>query len=259
VGCLSIDVAIREAEFMEALIRKLESFGPMADGDKAFLRGLGLRERTFDSRTDIISEGEEPSDVHLIIDGFACRYKLLDEDKRQIVAYLLPGDFCDLHVFILKAMDHNIATLSPCKVIDIPRATILELLERPSLARLLLMATLVDEATLREWIANVGQRQAEERIAHFFCEIHARLEVVGLSKGGDVQLPITQLELADTVGLSTVHLNRSLQSLRQEGLIAFNRGMLHIPNVAKLRTMSGFTSNYLHLMKNAGISDQAVS
>jgi CRP-like cAMP-binding protein len=157
--------------------------------------------------------------VHLILDGFACRYKLTDEGTRQIMAYLVPGDFCDLHVFILKEMDHSIATLSRCTVGDIPRDRILTLLERPAIAKALWWATLVDEAVLREGLVNIGRREAAERIAHLVCELLLRLRAVGLANGGGFELPITQAELADIVGLSDVHVNRSLQALREAGLI----------------------------------------
>lgn len=235
---------------METLIRKLESFGSLTDDDKLAIRSIEAQERIVVARKDIIVEGDDPSYVHLITSGLACRYKLIEDAKRQIVAYLLPGDFCDLHVFILNAMDHSIGAISGCTVVDIPRSSILDLLEQPRLSRALLMATLVDEATLREWITNIGQRRADERIAHLYCELYARMKAVGLANGGSFELPITQTELGDTVGLSTVHVNRSLQSLREQGLIELHRGSLQIPDIIRLKTMSGFKSNYLHLADN---------
>ena len=151
-----------------------------------------------------------------ILDGFACRYKLTSEGKRHIMAYLISGDFCDLHVFILKAMDHNIGALSPCRVVNIPRNRILEMTTRPALARALWWATLVDEAVLREWLVNMGQREAPERIAHLLCELLLRLRAIGLAASDAYELPITQEALGDTMGLSAVHVNRSLQKLRSE-------------------------------------------
>ena len=132
------------------LTRKLEAFAPLPEADKLLLDAVIREPQEVGPREDLIREGEVPSDVRLILAGFACRYKRLAGGKRQIMAYLVPGDFCDLHVFILKAMDHTIATLSPCRVVDIPRARILEMTERPALARALWWAALVDEATLRE-------------------------------------------------------------------------------------------------------------
>ena len=238
---------------MEILIRKLECFGPLAEEDKALLRSVPVRERKVGARADIIAEGESPNDVHLILSGFACRYKLIRNGRRQIVAYLLPGDFCDLHVYNLGVMDHGIATLSYCSVVDLPRESILKLLERPSLSRSLEMATLVDEAILREWVTNIGARRAELRIAHLFCELHARMKAVGLVKDETFELPVTQQELAETTGLSTVHINRSLQSLRADRLIELKSGTLHIPDIRKLKEISGFMPTYLHL-EQAGVA-----
>jgi CRP-like cAMP-binding protein len=178
-----------------------------------------------------------------------CRYKLVAGGGRQIMAYLVPGDFCDLHVFILKAMDHSIGTLSQCSVVSIDRARIVELTERPAIARALWWATLVDEATVREWVVNVGARPADERLAHLLCELLVRLKAVGLADGGSYELPITQVDLADTVGLSTVHVNRVLQRLRALELITLRNGRLVILDVEKLNAFSGFNPNYLHLSR----------
>jgi CRP-like cAMP-binding protein len=185
---------------------------------------------------------------------FACRYKFTSDGRRQIMAYLVPGDFCDLHVFILKHMDHSIATLSPCTVVDIPRAHVLELTERPAIARALWWATLVDEATLREWLVNIGQREAAQRIAHLLCELLLRLRAVGLANGDSYELPITQAELGDTTGVSTVHVNRSLQALREAGLITLKAKYLVILDAKRLEKFSGFRANYLHLNGEAGMN-----
>lgn len=230
-----------------ALVRKLELYGPLSDDDKRLIRSQTTMTKTVAPQTDIIREGDKPSDVNLILDGFAYRYKALANGDRQIVAYLLPGDFCDLHVFLLGEMDHSIATLTEAQVVRLPRQAILDLLKQPSISHAMLMATLVDEATLREWLVNVGQRPAAKRLAHFLCEWHRRLEVVGLVDNEVCELPITQAELADTVGLSTVHLNRSLQRLRDEGLIIFKQKRLAIPDVTRLREVCDFRQNYLHL------------
>lgn len=228
------------------LVKKLEFFGTLSDEDKSLIDSSVTHSEHYASETDIIQEGDVPEYVNLITTGIACRYKLLENGRRQIVAYLLPGDFCDLHVFILDAMDHSIATMCEARVVKIPRERILALLERPAISRALLMATLVDEATLREWLANLGQRPAEQRLAHLFCELYHRLEIVGLVHGGSIELPLTQTQLGDTTGLSTVHVNRSLQSLRAQGLILLKSRTLKILDHARLRTLAGFRANYLH-------------
>ena len=183
------------------LTRKLEAFAPLPEADKRLLDDVIQEPQEVGPREDLIREGEAPTDVNLILEGFACRYKVLADGTRQIMAYLVPGDFCDLHVFILKEMDHSIATLSRCTVVKIPRQRILELTERPAIARAFWWAALVDEATLREWLVNIGARPAEQRVAHLLCELLVRLRVVGLADGGQYELPLTQKELGDTTGL----------------------------------------------------------
>lgn len=229
------------------LARKLESFGPLPEDDRHLIASLTTNSHMVDPDIDVIREGDRPNDVNLILTGFAYRYKLLSNGKRQIVGYLMPGDICDLHVCVLDVMDHSIATLTETKLAKISRESVAALLERPAISRALFMATLVDEAVAREWLTNMGQRSAERRLAHFFCEWHLRLKVVGLANGGECELPITQTELGDTVGLSTVHVNRSVQSLREQGLITLRSQRLVIPDIDRLQRISGFHPNYLHL------------
>lgn len=237
------------------LTRRLEGFAALTNSDKEFLDGIVRDAKAVEARTDLIREGDNPADVYLILEGFACRYKITSEGKRQIMAYLVPGDFCDLHVFVLKHMDHNIATLSPCKVVKIPRERILALLERSALSRAFWFATLTDLAVSREWLVNLGQRQAEERVGHILCELLFRLRVVGLANGGGYELPLTQTELADTMGLSTVHMNRVLQSLRKKELITLKDGQLVILDGERLDAFSGFSPNYLHLAEQDGTTE----
>jgi CRP-like cAMP-binding protein len=233
------------------LIEKLRAFVPFAEEDLRLLDELVVAEREVEARTDIIQEGDKPSDVHLVMSGFACRYKVLPGGKRNIMAYLIPGDFCDLHVFVLNEMDHSLATLSPCRVVAIPRARILQLLERPAIAKAFWIAALVDEATLREWLVNIGSRPAEERIAHLLCEMLLRLRAVGLANGDRYELPLTQTDLADTMGMSSVHMNRVLQQLRSEKLIEFQQHNLVILDFERLRKFGNFNPNYLHLTQRA--------
>jgi CRP-like cAMP-binding protein len=232
---------------MNRLARKLECFQPLSQADRDFLDGLITNVREVPARTDIIGEGERPHDVHLIMDGFACRYKISAEGSRHIMAYLLPGDFCDLHVALLKEMDHSISSLSKCRVVEIPPNRIEDMLNRPAIARALYWATLVDEGTLREWLVTLATRDAPESLAHLFCELLLRMRAVGLAQGDSFELPITQEELADTAGLSPVHVNRSLQALRAHGLLELKNKRLVILDHRRLVEYSGFNPNYLHL------------
>ena len=217
--------------------------------DKRLLNSIVREPRTVLPHVDLATEGEKPMFVHLILEGFACRYKFTAEGSRQIMAYLLPGDFCDLHVFVLKQMDHSIATISQCTVVDIPREHILKLLERPRLSLALWCAALVDAAVLREWLVNVGQRHAAQRLAHVLCELLVRLRIVGMAEKS-YELPLSQTDLADTIGTSTVHLNRVLQELRRANLITWKGDTLAIVDIDKLMNFSGFNPNYLHIGKD---------
>lgn len=186
--------------------------------------------------------------MFLLVEGWACRYKILRDGKRQIMAYLVPGDLCDVHIFILKQMDHSIGLLSDAKVVAIAKDKILQLFEEhPNLARALWWSTLTDEAVLREWLVNMGQRDAYDRVAHLLTELWLRLRTVGLTNDGSFELPVTQTDLGDTLGLTSVHVNRTLQRLRVEGLIDLSRGRLHILDVPKLMAVTHFEPNYLHL------------
>ncbi len=229
------------------LTRKLERLSPFDADDRKLLASIVAPSKVIPADRDIIREGEVPADVHLITSGIACRYKILLNGTRQIFAVLLPGDFCDLHVFILDAMDHCIGTLSQCTIVDIPRDAILRLTERPAIARALWWVTLVDESTLREALVNMGRRRATERVAHFICEMLARLDAVNLVHDHSFDLPITQVELGDTLGLSFVHINRVMQFLRVRKFISFDRGRLSVLNVGGLKALGGFDPNYLHL------------
>lgn len=231
-----------------AFIRKLESFVQLPDEDRQWLQSLIARVNDVTPDQDLIREGDNPENVHLILQGFAARYKMTANGKRQIFAYLIPGDFWDVHVALLRRMDHSIATLSPCRVAMLSPSTIIEITERrPALARALWVCSLVDEATLREWLLNVGQRSARERIAHLFCELHVRMRAVGLTTDGSFEFPLTQEELGDTKGLSVVHVNRSLKQLREAGLVTMRNERILIPDVERLKTFAGFDPAYLHL------------
>lgn len=237
----------KRAAMNNPLTRKLELFGELPEDDRRLLDAVVAAPRAVSADQDVIREGDRPDNVHLVMTGLACRYKLVEDGQRQIIAFLLPGDFCDLYVFILEAMDHNISVLTPSTIVDIPQPKILELTNRPAIARALWWATLVDEATLREALVNMGRRSAEQRIAHLFCELHLRLRGIGLVESDTFDLPLTQSELADVVGLSAVHVNRTLQSLREKKLIRTSSHSTTILDLERLRELSGFNPNYLHL------------
>ena len=225
----------------------------------AHVRLLNDDRRTLDSlaqfgirvaraREDIISEGDEPRAVNLILEGWACRYKTLEDGRRQNIAFLLPGDFCDLHAYILKEMDHSIGTLTPVRYAQIPAAVFEEYTSsRPNISRAFTWDTLVTAAIQREWTVNIGQRSALERVAHLFCELHLRLHAIGLAQDGVFELPVTQIDLAEATGMTSVHINRTVQELRARGYIHWKGKHIEVPNLRGLRNIAHFNANYLHL------------
>ncbi len=243
------------------LVAKLSAPVELSAEDREAAHSICRNLREVHARRDIISEGDSPKFVHVILEGWAARYKVVPDGSRQIMAILLPGDFCDLNVTILGEMDHGITALTRVRLAQVPHQIMEDLpVDRPQLGRAMWWATLVDEATLRAWIVNLGRRDAAERIAHLFCELHARLQLVGLAEEDHFSLPLTQEVLADALGLTSVHINRVLQRLRSEGLIELGGGDLRILDLAALRKMAGFDPSYLHrgrLVRNKSSLAQA--
>jgi CRP-like cAMP-binding protein len=229
------------------LLRKLCNFTELSEEESQAVVECCKDVRAVGAREDVISQGDRTGGVKLLLDGFACRYKTLEDGRRQIVAYFVPGDLCDLRVFILKRMDHSIGAIAPSRVATIAPENVLRLMHTyPALTRALWWSTLVEEAIAREWILNVGQRNALERTAHLFCELLYRFRAVGLNQGLSCTLPLTQVELAETLGLSPVHVNRTLQELRRQKLITLDDGTLTIQNLQALEELSFFNAEYLH-------------
>jgi CRP-like cAMP-binding protein len=231
-------------------LRKIEHLAPLTEIERTALVDADLTIRHVDARTDILIEGQPPDSANLVIDGFACRYKLLPDGRRQIVSYLLPGDFCETTPFLLRNSDHSVASLSRVKLAVWPQPTIQHLTDtHPGITRALWWATFLEESITREWLVSIGQRTALERLAHLICEIYFRLDSVGRTNGGSFEMPITQAELADTLGLSVVHVNRTLQEMRRDGLVRLSGKILSILDLPMLQTISMFNPSYLNLGK----------
>jgi CRP-like cAMP-binding protein len=239
------------------LIRKLEQFVRLSPTDRAILsRASSERVRKFAPRVDITREGDQPKDVHLILSGWACRYKQLEDGRRQVVSFFLPGDMCDLNVFILKEMDHSIGTITEVTIADLSREFFDEIgAGYPRIATALWWESLVNAAIQREWTINLGQRTASERIAHLFCEIFIRLRLAGLTEGLSCDFPLTQADLADATGLSKVHVNRTLQELRGAELVILKGRTLTVPNLERLMNAGLFNANYLHMEREGSQLD----
>lgn len=222
-------------------ISKLEAFGPLPDADKRALeRATGHTQQVGTGR-DLVREGDRPTECQLIVQGFAYRHRTLDDGRRQIMSFEIPGDLCDLHGFLLGQADHGIATLTPCRVATLPHEVLADWVEsRPAVAQALWRGTLVDAAVSRTWLLNIGRRTARGRIAHMLCEVLRRLQAVGLARDGGCTLPIPPAEIADALGLSVVHVNRALQELHREGLITPGNGQVAIDDPPGLQAAGGF-------------------
>ncbi len=224
-----------------------------ADDIDALIRATTIR-RSFPSRHDLIREGDRPGAVFVVLEGWACRYKVLPNGSRQVLAYLMPGDCCDLHVGLLAEMDHSIQTVTPCIVATIERAEMDALMEQhPAVARALYVAQLIDEGTLRAWITSMGRRTSLERAAHLMCELYLRARMIGLPAASDLALPLSQLMLADSLGMTPVHMNRVLKELRARGAMTSQRGSLEIVDPVMLAKIAGFDENYLHRRLRAAV------
>jgi CRP-like cAMP-binding protein len=212
------------------------------------LEGAVVRPRAVNKGEDIIREGDRPTESILLLEGFAARYNLLRKGKRQITALHIPGDFVDLHSFLVKKMDHAVLAITPCSVGFVPHETLREISENhPHLTRLLGVNLAVDAAIHRHWIVSLGRRSALEHAAHLLCEMFLRLRAVGLTEDDSFKLPLTQAELGDSLGLSTVHVNRVVQELRAKGLITWRGETLVIDDWKRLQELAEFDPTFLSL------------
>jgi CRP-like cAMP-binding protein len=245
-------MSVSDQHAMTVLIRKLESIATLSGEERQAVRSLPMRTRTLNARQDIVRDGDKPSHCCLILDGWICRYKLLSQGRRQILTFHFAGDIPDLQSLHLQTMDHSLATMKAATVAFIPLENLRELAaDFPSIGALLWRSTLVEAAISREWETNLGRRPAFERMAHLFCELYLRLQAVGLADDYRCQMPITQTDLADALGLTSVHVNRVLKELRAQTLITLRNSTLVIQAWDELRQAAEFNPTYLHLDKRA--------
>ena len=230
------------------MISKLEKRAVLQDADRKALLELPFRTRVVEPHQYIVREGMESDQSCLIVTGFAYRQKVTIEGSRQILSVHMAGDFVDLEGSLLRRADHSIQALTRCELAVVPSRAIRDLmLEHPNVAQAMWIDTLVDASIFREWLLNIGQRDARARLAHLFCEFSRRLEAAGLSRDGRYELPMTQEQLADATGLTSVHVNRTMRGLEREGLIQREKRFVKIPDWERLREVAGFSELYLHL------------
>lgn len=228
-------------------IDKLRGYGRLTDDEVGALERVTSRPQTYQARKDLIREGDQPGSVFVMLEGWAFRYKVLPNGTRQIMAFLMPGDACDLNIGMLAEMDHSIQTQTKAQVVKIERDTMDALMgEHPGIARAMYIVQLIDEGTLRAWIISLGRRSSPERVAHLLLELYVRGVRSGIAGDDEIELPLSQVVLADALGMTPVHINRVLQDLRRSGAVELRRGVLRIHNPAALTRISGFDDSYLH-------------
>jgi CRP-like cAMP-binding protein len=231
-----------------ALARKLSNFLPLSDSDGAYLDSITHSPETVAAGHDIICFGDLPSTMFVIESGTAIRYRVLRSGERQILSFILPGDQCDLNVFLLKKMDHSVAALDRVQLSHIKRDDVLQTyLQRPRIAAALWWSALQAEAISRERIVALGRRRARGRIAYLFVDLYWRMKSIDQAGDHKLELPLTQVEIADTLGLTPVHVNRVMKQLEREGLIQKKRGTVDLLDLDQLQREADIEDVYLHL------------
>lgn len=230
------------------MISRFEKRAPLSDESRSALLALPFELKTYPKHAYLVREGERARTAKLIVEGSAYRHKVTAEGARQILSLHIAGDFVDLERSLLSLADHNVQVLETCTVAEVPRAAIVELIDRHgALAHAMWVDTLIDASIYREWVVNVGRRDARGAMCHLLCEFGRRLEFAGLADGGHYQLPMTQEQLADCLGITPVHVNRVLKELAIDGLIVRRERLVEVPDRAKLNKIAGFNDLYLHL------------
>jgi CRP-like cAMP-binding protein len=226
----------------------LERRDRLSDAERRIVEGLSHRQRRIAAKRDIVREGDRPSESCLVLSGFSARYNVLGDGRRQITAIHIPGEFIDLHSLLLARLDHSVVALTDCIIATVPHDYLRELTQtEPHFTRMLWLLTVTDAAVFRQWLVASGRLSSVGQIAHFLCELFARLQVIGMTEGFTFRLPISQAELSDAMGLSVVHVNRTLQELRRRGLIIWEGEEIRILDWEGLQRVGEFDPTYLNL------------
>ena len=237
---------------IEAQLRKLRARDDISAEEEAAIRRSVGEPRTVSAHRTIIRALEPLHDSTLLLNGWAARVTDLEGGQRQITEINVPGDFIDLHSFTLKKLDHDIVALTNCQLAPVPHERLKEItVKYPHLTRVYWFSTNLDAAVHREWLVSTGRRSALSRVAHLFCELLIRLQLAGCAGEDSYDFPLTQVQLADCVGLTSVHVNRTLQELRKRGLIELKEKRLRILDIPSLQRLGEFDPGYLYLEKRA--------
>lgn len=234
----------------EAILSRLQSRTPLSDADCAAVRTLPYIRRQIEPSSYLVREGMHPSRCAFVVSGFCYRQKLTSDGARQILSIEIPGDFIDVQQLFLAESDHNVQALTRAVVAEIDFAALRELaLTHPAIGHALWIDALIGGSIFREWIVNVGRRDAHSRVGHLICELAVRLDHINGTTKRSYDLPMTQEQIGDAVGLTPVHVNRVLRSLSQSGLIVRDRRHISILDWDALRDASDFNPRYLHLKR----------
>lgn len=239
------------------LVRKLDYWAEFEEADRKAILELPHKTKSIERHGYVVRERERATHSCLMLSGFAIRQKVVVDGARQIVAVHMKGEMVDLQNSFLRVADHSVQAITDSEVAFIPREAIKKLaFERPRVGMAMWFDTLVDGSIFREWIANIGRRDAQTRMAHLLCEFSLRLKVAGLGEETEYELPMTQEQLADATGLTAVHVNRTLKAIEAKGLIErrSSRSVV-IGDWKKLAAAGDFDSNYLHLRENEAALD----
>ncbi|MCJ2088624.1 Crp/Fnr family transcriptional regulator [Methylobacterium sp. E-005] len=243
---------------MEMLVRKLDSCAQLEQAERAAILNLPHTVRSLPARHDIVSFGDRPTQCCLVLQGWVSRYAALSEGGRQIQSFYVAGDMPDLQSLHLHRMDHHLAALTTCTLAFIGHDELRQVTRQyPGLAAALWRDTLIDAAHYRERITSLGRRQALGRVAHIFCELYLRQKAIGLANGTSCPLAPKQSELADALGLTSVHLNRVLRTLRLRGLVTLGGGVLTIENWNELAALAEFDPTFLHQADDEAPAEKA--
>jgi CRP-like cAMP-binding protein len=233
---------------LERAVSKLELRVSLGIADREAFLALPHILRTLEPGTYVIREGDPPKQCAVLVSGFAFRQKITADGARQIIGIHIAGDMLDLQNLHLSVSDHNVQTLTRADVAFIQRSDLQALARaHPAIERAFFVDALVDSSIFREWVVNVGRRNAKARVAHVLCEMARRLDAIGMVEDYGYELPMTQEQLADAVGLTSVHVNRTLRVLDEEGLILRSKRNVRFPNWERLRIVADFNERYLHL------------
>jgi CRP-like cAMP-binding protein len=240
-------VSATDDEIFDRLIRKLSRLATLDEADRDAIRALPFKLRTVGANQMLVREGERVTTCAVLVRGYTCRHKTTSEGARQIVSFHLPGDILDLDQLLLTTADHTLQSITEAVLAWVPEADIRALIrERPNVNEALWRDTLIDASIFREWVLNVGRRDARSRIAHMLCEFAARRDAAGLGSPERFELPMTQEQIGDATGLTSIHVNRMLQELARDGVIARDKREVSITDWARMRRIAGFDPAYLH-------------